>query len=110
MIFFVCFNFRMEENPWAIISIFQLQYFNCPSCDFRNQSKQSFVEHAFEIHPESIEFLIKISDGSLDDIDYRWNSRWDEKVELKPDRPEDETINSTQFDQSGSYTKLPRRR
>ena len=99
----------MEENPWAITSIFQLQYFNCPSCDFRNQSKQSFVEHAFEIHPESIEFLIKISDGSLDDIDYRWNSRWDEKVELKPNDPEDETINSTQFDQRGSYTKLLRR-
>ena len=78
-----------ENNPWAIDSIFEMQYFNCPSCNFRTQSKQSFVEHAFEEHPESIEFLVKISDGSLDDIDYRWKSRWDQKVEIKPD-PEDD--------------------
>ena len=85
------FRIMEENNPWAIDSIFEMQYFNCPSCNFRTQSKQSFVEHAFEEHPESIEFLVKISDGSLDDIDYRWKSRWDQKVEIKPDPEDDES-------------------
>ena len=87
----VFFRIMEENNPWAIDSIFEMQYFNCPSCNFRTQSKQSFVEHAFEEHPESIEFLVKISDGSLDDIDYRWKSRWDQKVEIKPDPEDDES-------------------
>ena len=26
---------KIEENPWAIGSIYDLQYFNCPSCGFR---------------------------------------------------------------------------
>ena len=31
---------KTEQNPWTIIySIYDLQYFNCPTCQFKNQSK-----------------------------------------------------------------------
>ena len=40
------------ENPWNIQSIYELQYFNCPNCIYKNQSKQDFINHAFENHPE----------------------------------------------------------
>ena len=64
----------IDVNPWNIGSLFDLQYFNCPSCDFKNGSKQTFVCHAFATHPESVEYLKNISDGSLNNILCPWNS------------------------------------
>ena len=61
------------ENPWNIKSLYELQFFNCPSCMFKNHSKQEIVNHAYEIHPESIEYLKNIKDESLTDIEYPWN-------------------------------------
>ena len=49
---------KIEQNPWTIIySIYDLQYFNCPTCQFKNQSKQEFINHVHEIHPEAVEVL-----------------------------------------------------
>ena len=45
---------RKIENPWTIYSIYDLQYFICPTCEFKNQSKQDFINHVYEIHPEAI--------------------------------------------------------
>ena len=56
------------ENPWNIQSIYELQFFNCPSCIFKNQFKQELINHAYEFHPDSIEFLMNINDESLNDI------------------------------------------
>ena len=61
------------ENPWNIISIYELQYFNCPSCIFKNNSKQEFINHACESHPETIEHLKNIRDKSLADIVLPWS-------------------------------------
>ena len=58
------------HNPWNINSLYDLQFFNCPSCIFKNQSKQDFVNHAYEIHPESIEYLKKLNDKSISDIEF----------------------------------------
>ena len=58
------------HNPWNINSLYDLQYFNCPSCIFKNKSKQDFVNHAYEIHPESIEYLKKLNDKSILDIEF----------------------------------------
>ena len=58
-----------EESPWNIQSIYDLQYFDCPSCIYRNIFKQEFVNHAYHFHPESIHFLRNINDGSLNDIE-----------------------------------------
>ena len=72
------FDFKVEsidENPWNIESLYDLQYFNCPACDFKNGSKQTFVCHAFSDHPESVEFLKNISDQSLNNILCPWNTK-----------------------------------
>ena len=61
------------ENPWNIQSIYELQYFNCPSCPFKNHSKQEIVNHAFECHPESVSYLSNITDSaSFRDIVCPW--------------------------------------
>ena len=62
------------KNPWEISSIYELQFFNCPSCHFKVKStnKQSFINHAYETHPESIDHLIALQDGSISDIIVPW--------------------------------------
>ena len=62
------------ENPWDIKSIYDLQYFNCPSCCYKFESKQVFVCHAYDTHPDSVNYLINLEDGSLDDILCPWDS------------------------------------
>ena len=63
--------FQME-NPWNIKSIYDLQYFNCPECLFKNHSKQELINHAYDSHPEAIEFLKNVNDKSLMDIVFPW--------------------------------------
>ena len=53
------------ENPWDVQSLYDFQYFNCPTCSFKNPSKYDFVHHTFKTHPESVDYLRKISDGSF---------------------------------------------
>ena len=56
------------ENPWKIQTIYQLQYFNCPSCHFKNDSKQEIINHAYKTHPEGLNILLaNIKDESLSD-------------------------------------------
>ena len=76
------------ENPWEVNSLYVFQYFNCPSCELKVSSKQDFVYHAFNTHPESAEDFKKISDGSLGDILLPWDEFKNNdkiKIELKDD-------------------------
>ena len=61
------------DDPWRIQSLFELQFFVCPSCNYKHNSKQDFVYHAFNIHPESIQKLKIINDGSISDVHCPWN-------------------------------------
>ena len=61
------------ENPWKIESMYELQFFNCPSCIFKDHSKQEILNHAFENHLESIECLKNIKDDSLKDVVLPWS-------------------------------------
>ena len=65
---------RAAENPWNINSIYELQYFICPTCEFKNQSKQEIINHAYENHPESLDYLTNIKDDSLTDILCPWDT------------------------------------
>ena len=47
-----------NKNPWCVENLEEFLYFCCPECDERNQSKESFIEHAFEQHPNSKECLV----------------------------------------------------
>merc|ERR1739848_470568 len=62
------------ENQWDVISIYELMYYHCPSCNYQINQKQKFVDHACKSHPEVIDNLKNIKDGSLDDIIFPWNS------------------------------------
>ena len=61
------------ENPWNIQSIYELQYFNCPSCSFKDHSKQELISHAYELHPDCVDYLIKIKDDSLKEVMCPWD-------------------------------------
>ena len=63
------------ENPWNIQSIYELQFFNCPTCDFKDYSKQELVNHAYDFHPNSIPFLVNIKDESLTDVIFPWDAK-----------------------------------
>ena len=65
---------HINDNPWDVKSIFELQYFDCPKCIYKNHSKQEFILHANEHHPEAIKNLSKISDGSMDDVFCPWDA------------------------------------
>ena len=81
------------ENPWNIGSIYELQYFVCPTCVFKNQSKQDIINHAYEFHPEFVNYL-KICDNSLNDVVCPWNELSKEiKIE-----PSDENIQDTSLE------------
>ena len=60
-------------NPWNIKSVYELQYFVCPSCVFKDPSKQNIINHAYKFHPESIDFLSNLIDNSLEDVICPWN-------------------------------------
>ena len=91
-------DIKHEQNPWSIHSIYELQYFNCPTCMFRNHSKQAFIDHAYEYHPEAVAALSNIEDGSLSDINCPWTSELDSK-EIKT---ESQNTNATE-ESSGEY-------
>ena len=44
---------RQEFNPWDVVSIFDFTYYLycCPECDWKEPSKQEFVNHALTYHP-----------------------------------------------------------
>ena len=45
-----------SSNPWTSISkIEELLYFCCPECEEKNQSREIFIKHALDKHPNSKE-------------------------------------------------------
>ena len=42
-----------QNNPWSVKNLDEFLYYCCPECDVRNHSKELFLQHAFENHPDS---------------------------------------------------------
>ena len=74
--------FIPDENPWDIRSIYELQYFNCPKCSYKNNSKQEFIQHAYEDHPEAIAHLNKIEDNFYHSSLEKESMAMKDKIEL----------------------------
>ena len=68
-----------RENPWNVQSLYNLQYFNCPSpfCIYKNNSKQKFFNHAYEFHPEADQYLRNINDGSTSELEIPVDIKFD---------------------------------
>ena len=65
--------FNNYVSPWDVESLYEFQYFNCPTCSYKHQSAQDFVDHAFNTHPESKNSFINISNhDSFSDILSPW--------------------------------------
>ena len=78
-------NVPVNENPWEVESIYEFYYFNCPTCSYKHCSKQDFVNHVIEIHPESVESLKKICDGSLSNVTIPWEPENDYEYYVQAD-------------------------
>ena len=82
-----------SKNPWDVQSIYDLQFFNCPSCDYKDLSKQEFINHAHLSHFGAVKYLMNIKDRSLDDVFCPWNNHQlnyklelnDSKIEINAD-------------------------
>ena len=71
------------KEPWDIQSIYELNYFCCATCTFRDRSKQKLVNHAVAKHPDAVGYLMLIQDGSLGDVDIPWEPRSNDEDEGK---------------------------
>ena len=98
------------QNPWNVQSLYDLQYFNCPSpfCIYRNNKKQDFINHAYHFHPEADQYLRNINDGSTSDIVIPMDIKFDPssyESDIKHESFEDTNIelNSEIVDQKSSF-------
>ena len=62
----------LRFSPWDVRSLYELQVYDCPECIFQDWSKQSFVNHATNSHPDSIQYLKKIQDDSINNVEVPW--------------------------------------
>ena len=49
----------VNQNPWNIKSLNDLQFFNCPSCEFKVKLEQDLVNHAFDHHFMESSYYLK---------------------------------------------------
>jgi hypothetical protein len=83
-------NINDEKNPWKIQSLYELNYYICPSCSFKNHSKQILVNHAYEVHySHAMKYLDGIKNhNSFSDVILPWVTTSDtKKVETDLVRP-----------------------
>ena len=82
------------QNVWIFQSLYDLQFFNCPACAYKEKSKQEFVYHICNIHPESINnFILNIQDGSIDDVICPWNKKEEDSEIIEIDVKEETLVN-----------------
>ena len=65
-------NNSIVESLWDAASFDEFRHFNCPSCPKHYTFLQDFVNHAYETHPESINYLRKIYDESIHNVVPPW--------------------------------------
>ena len=48
-------------SPWSVNCLEDFLYYCCPECDTKDHSKENFLQHAFEKHPEAKDILSMLS-------------------------------------------------
>ena len=48
-----------QQNPWSAINLDEFLYYCCPECDTKDQSKEVFIKHALDNHPNSRECIVR---------------------------------------------------
>ena len=72
----------IQENPWSVKNIEEFLYFCCPECNEKDRSKELFLKHALEEHPNSKECV-------LNNLDIK-----NESLTLEYEEPDTEENNS----------------
>ena len=73
----------MEDHltsPWDVNTLEEFLNYCCPECDEKNPSRNSFILHAHNHHPESIQYLFRFH-GKNEEINSFDESEVDIKVE-----------------------------
>ena len=71
----------LKKSHWKVSSLYDLQFYNCPDCNFKVQDKQCFVDHAYQTHPTCTDYLTTIRDGSLAGVICPWMTKENIKIE-----------------------------
>ena len=113
------------ENPWKVSAIEDFQFFCCPECDSRNHSKDNFLTHALETHPDAKEALkdilgicavIEVKSEEIDEdlgdfeqkSDLGENNEPEESIEDIPEDHDDDFYSSENTDVKETiYSILP---
>ena len=48
---------EVKNNPWNVENIDQFLFYCCPECDMKQESKEQFIIHAVDSHPNSHHFI-----------------------------------------------------
>ena len=51
---------KPEENPWAVNTFEDFQFYCCPECDLKEHTKDKFVKHALENHTEYKDYIVNL--------------------------------------------------
>ena len=95
---------ELRFNPWDVRSLHELQVYDCPECVFQDWSKQIFVNHAIDNHPDSIQYLKNIQDGSMDDVEIPCPNKSDSKNEDEENHVEDDIETNVVPENNSSIT------
>ena len=95
-----------DQNPWNILSLYEFLVFDCPSCDYKNNLKQEFINHVCEMHPEAVENLKNITDGSTSDISCPWEAETDFKFDVTTSEDHVDENYDTSLDVDNNETKI----
>lgn len=87
---------QIKDNPWNVESFDDFLFYCCPECDERNQSKDLFIKHALNHHPEAHKNLV-----ALDTLDIKKNESINDSAvfEVKTEiKEEDEEVEDNEAD------------
>ena len=106
------FNFRMKtedinNNPWSKGNLEEFLFYCCPECDVRDQSKETFLEHALIDHPHSRPFLqpLQIKEETSDASKnlFAVKVEIDDSVGIKNDAEVDNKIELQELNDDNDY-------
>ena len=109
---YLLFNFRMKTevsyNPWSKGSLEEFLFYCCPECDVRDQSKETFLEHALIDHPHSQPFLqpLQIKEEVSSEASknlFPVKVEIDDSVDIKNDALGDNKIELQEFNDDNDY-------
>ena len=89
-----------SSNPWAVDSLNSFNYYCCPECDLKSHSKQAFVNHAFQKHPDRASALYSIKDQTVQGIKFPIKQETEhDEVKVESDIKDEIEINFDTCDQ-----------